>query len=290
MNGLKYIQRKQVAWAMRKELTPVGSTFQNEGEKNYLENLEDNLFQPLTSKTLSQLKNGDGNETKDYIKKGKHYRPKINALHSSSAIVVNLFQYWQNREDIYKIAYACGLCRKDNKSATKINFEIKFQILSESENKTKPNIDVVIHCSSDFVYAIESKFSETYGSYSHSGMSEKYFNDKAIWQGIPAIKEFAKTIKPDNKTYLHTAQLIKHILGLKKKYGKSGFRLLYLWYDVIGEAGVKHREEIKQFAEIAKKDNIKFSHITYQEVILKLAQEFYTGNEKYCNYLTERYV
>ena len=79
-------------------------------------------------------------------------------------------------------------------------------------------------------------------------------------------------------------------MGLKKKYGKSGFRLLYLWYAVIGQDGAEHRKEIEQFAEIVKKDNIKFSHITYQEVILKLSQEFYVGNEDYCDYLTERYV
>ena len=49
-------------------------------------------------------------------------------------------------------------------------------------------------------------------------------------------------------------------------------------------------KEIEQFAEIAKKDNIKFSHITYQEVIARLSKEFYDGNEAYCNYLTDRYL
>ena len=63
-----------------------------------------------------------------------------------------------------------------------------------------------------------------------------------------------------------------------------------LWYDVIGEDGVKHRKEIEQFAEIAQKDNINFSHTTYQEAITKLSKEYYVGNEKYCNYLTNRYL
>jgi hypothetical protein len=104
--------------------------------------------------------------------------------------------------------------------------------------------------------------------------------------------ELAKEISPDNNKfhYLDAAQLIKHILGLKKNLNKSDFRLLYLWYDVIGQDGAEHRKEIEQFAEIAKKDNIKFSHITYQEVIMKLSKEFYVGNEKYCDYLTDRYL
>lgn len=71
---------------------------------------------------------------------------------------------------------------------------------------------------------------------------------------------------------------------------KRNFHLLYLWYDVIGKEGVEHRKEIEQFAEIAKRDNVKFSHITYQEVIIKLFEEFYKGNESYCDYLTERYL
>lgn len=77
---------------------------------------------------------------------------------------------------------------------------------------------------------------------------------------------------------------------MKTNRNKSGFRLLYLWYDVIGQDGAEHRKEIEQFVEIAKRDNVKFSHITYQEAIMKLTQEFYVGNEKYCYYLTDRYL
>jgi hypothetical protein len=84
--------------------------------------------------------------------------------------------------------------------------------------------------------------------------------------------------------------LIKHILGLKKEYGKTGFRLLYLWYDVLGEDGCKHRAEIEEFARIAKLDNIKFHSISYQELIMKLKKDFYIGNENYVNYMTDRYL
>ncbi|MCD7850103.1 MAG: hypothetical protein LUH63_10440 [Parabacteroides sp.] len=100
----------------------------------------------------------------------------------------------------------------------------------------------------------------------------------------------AKEISPDDNKYqyLDAAQLLKHILGLKQN--SKNFHLLYLWYDVIGTEGAEHRKEIELFAEIAQKDNIKFSHTTYQEIIIKLSKEFYTGNERYCDYLTERYL
>ena len=129
-----------------------------------------------------------------------------------------------------------------------------------------------------------------------------------LFHGLPNLYELAKEISPDDTKfqYLDAAQLIKHILGLKNscdkynfqiKPGLNGrrlftrsFRLLYLWYDVLGKDGVEHRKEIEQFAEIAQRDNIKFSHITYQEVIMKLSKEFYEGNEDYLNYITDRYL
>lgn len=82
---------------------------------------------------------------------------------------------------------------------------------------------------------------------------------------------------------------IKPGLNGRRLFTRS-FRLLYLWYDVLGKDGVEHRKEIEQFAEIAQRDNIKFSHITYQEVIMKLSKEFYEGNEDYLNYITDRYL
>ena len=298
MNGLGFIQRKQVAWAIRTGLEPIGSTFQNEGEKNYLEKLEDNLFQPLTVETRKQLEDGGGKETEGYLKDGKHYRPKINALHSSAAIAVNTFQYWQNK-DVYPILYACGLCPTKSSNvdiplANKISFEEKFPISDDKETfQTPPNIDVVIDNFQSKIYAIESKLTEPYRRKKpeETGIRKDYL-ENPFWDGLSNLKDLAEKLCPNDNVFQHldAAQLIRHILGLKRNHNKSGFRLLYLWYDVIGQDGAEHRKEIEQFAEIAKGDNINFSHITYQEVITKLTKEFYEGNEEYCNYLTNRYL
>ena len=37
-----------------------------------------------------------------------------------------------------------------------------------------------------------------------------------------------------------------------------------------GQDGCGHRAEIEEFAKIAKKDNIKFHSVNYQELIVKL--------------------
>ncbi len=64
---------------------------------------------------------------------------------------------------------------------------------------------------------------------------------------------------------------------------------MYLWYDTIGHEGSNHRKEIEAFSQIAKKDNINFSAISYQELIAKINANLYDGNEKYINYMMERY-
>jgi hypothetical protein len=288
MNGFKFIKSKQQNWASRKGFKLVGST-PDHPEKNYLSGLTNNLFEPLSNDHLDYYDSGDRKETKD-----KDRSVKMKALYSSSAMVLNLFQYWQ-KKDLYPIVRACGLWLKArNNFINEIKFEGVFEI---SEDKSlfprSPVIDVVIKDSQSHVYAIEAKFIEPYKRGSKpDGIRQPYIDNESFWHGLSNLYELAKKICPDNNKfhYLDAAQLIKHILGLKREYNKSDIRLLYLWYDVIGQDGVKHRKEIKQFAKIAQKDNIKFYHITCQEVIMKLTQEFYTGNEEYCNYLTDRYL
>lgn len=291
MNGFDYIKAKQQSWAKGNNLELLGGTIPNKGEKNYLKEISLNIFnQHLSMETKKNFDEGDGSETKD----SKSRLAKMKALHSSSALPVNVFQYWQNK-DVNPILYACKLSK--NKSfnlnsnlPNKVKFEQKFEI---SENKNlfprKPNLDIVIE--DNKIYAIESKFTEPY-SKKPEGLSARYISDESFWKGITSLEVLANKISPNNNEfkYLDAAQLIKHILGLKNKHKKSDFVLLYLWYDVIGKDGFEHRKEIEKFAEIAKKDKIKFRHITYQEVIINLSKDFYVGNEVYINYLTDRYL
>ena len=79
-----------------------------------------------------------------------------------------------------------------------------------------------------------------------------------MWDDIPKLRAFAQRISPDDEEFkhLHPAQLIKHILAMKRQFGRSRFRLLYLWYDVFGEQGNHHRDELEVFAKVAKGDGI----------------------------------
>ncbi len=291
LKGYDYILSKQIQWAKRKNIKLIGSKV-DKGFPAYTQKLDNNLFEPLASDVFDELSKGDGGE----ILSKNNLPAKVNAVHSSSALGINMFHYWKTSGKIDNIAHACGLCAKQNKTQTDIHFEQKF-IISKTFQYC-PNIDVVIENNDKAkfkVYAIECKFTEPYSNRGHGGIDKQYLtNDiSPLWKDIPNLYELAKKISPDDNEYkfLHPAQLIKHILGLIKNFDwKKSFRLLYLWYDVLGEEGYFHRKEVEKFAECTKADGIKFSSITYQELITFLAYNYYNTNEKYIDYMTDRYM
>ena len=141
------------------------------------------------------------------------------------------------------------------------------------------NIDVVFHTNDNTPFkrfAIECKFSEAYSVSRHAGLKEKYLLENDLWDELPALHELAKEISPEDNRYhnLHGAQLIKHILGLKTAFGTKSFKLMYLWYDVLGKDGADHRTDIEDFITIAKKDDIHIHSMTYQELIFLLARDY----------------
>lgn len=286
MNAIEYIQTKQQIWANNQGINLIGSKGDS-GKKIYSTALNENLFLPMNSTVKQAFDEGDGKE----LNQQDGFPAKMQALHSSSALAVNVFQYWMTKK-ISIIASACGLCKKDDTSPKSISFEKKFEI--NKNFKFSPNIDVVIENSNNFdfkVFAIECKFTEPYSTMGHTGLKEKYISLESIWNDIPNIYQLAQRISPNDNdfNFFHPAQLIKHILGLKREYGKNGFRLLYLWYDTLGEEGFRHKEEIEKFTKICKDDGVKFHSISYQELILRLRKDCLDEHSEYIKYLSNRY-
>ena len=285
MNAYDYILDKQIQWAYRNSIILIGSK-DNRGRKAYTQKLGDNLFEPLLPEVIGNFEEADGGELNG--------NPcKMQAVHSSSALGVNIFQYWKKIKQVPAMAAACGFCSINNTSSRNIDFEAKYPI---SEKFTHgPNIDVVINNSPESrfkVFAIECKFSEAYSSRNHSGIDPKYIELDTIWDDISNLLGLAQTISPDDNrfTYLHPAQLIKHILGLKGRFGKNKFRLLYLWYDTIGPESGIHHKEIDDFTEITKADNIYFHAMSYHDLIIKLANNYRDTHRNYIDYIAGRYL
>ena len=288
LNGYQYILTKQTEWASNHGITLIGRKG-DRGRPSYVCRLDENLFQPLLPDALDAFNRGDGNELGSPGSPGK-----MQAVHSSSALGVNVFQYWASISEVPVIAAACGLCRRGSTAPSIIRFEEKYPI--NDGFGVHPNIDVVIHNRRDAKIrrlAIESKFSEAYGAHKHGGIKKRYLVEcGAIWNDIPNLRKLAESISPDDKdfNYLHPAQLIKHILGLKRAFSRDGFRLLYLWYDVLGEEGNRHRREVDEFAAVAKVDGVMFHSLSYQELICGMARQLRPEHEPYVRYLTERYL
>jgi hypothetical protein len=288
MKAYEYILSKQTQWAFNRGIPLIGSRGPR-GRPAYTPEIHQNLFQPLEPATLDFFKQGNGNETT-----GSAESPaKIQALHSSSALGINVFQYWQKIKQAPLIAAACGFCREGNDTSVGIVFEDKYRI--DPQFDVPPNIDIVFHNSATSRvrrFAVECKFTEPYSTKGHQGLKAKYVSLDEAWKDIPATYALAKSISPNDNQFrhLHVAQLIKHILGLKAAFGKGGFRLLYLWYDVLGMESAAHRNEIEAFSIIVRRDGIKFHSLTYQELIVRLSASHREEHGEYIKYLTERYL
>lgn len=90
-------------------------------------------------------------------------------------------------------------------------------------------------------------------------------------------------------THLDAPQLLKHLLGLRRKAAGGKSHLLYLFYEVPGVEGVRHAREIEDFSLAAGGDGIHFSAVSYQDVLLRLAAER-DEHAAWVDYMTERYL
>ncbi len=284
MNALKFIKAKQKAWATINNITLTGSKI-DRGEKCYTKEVIGNFFKQISADTYREIKSGDGNELGDGV-----YPGKIQALHSSSALTLNAFDYWRNFDDKSDIGKALLI---PSININDISFEKKYSILKDSN--IPPNIDVVFEYRNGDCCAIECKFTEPFNKRKEEqGLKGKYFSEFDSWSQVPFIHRLAQSISPEDNIYkyLQPAQLIKHIIGLLKNYGnaKDRFRLIYLYYDAFREEGYCHEREIKDFKLIAQKDGIRLQSITWQEVILNLLKNSGKNHRFYTRYLFSRYL
>ena len=207
----------------------------------------------------------------------------MQALHSSSALACNVFDYWRGR-DTSPLARALEI----EAPICSIAFERKFPTGLRGK---APNLDVVLTPASGPAVAIESKFLEPYGSKGKkSGFKPKYFpRDRELWTeaGFPKCQAAATAASARKDQRLNAAQLLKHILGLARM--SSPWSLLYLWYDPTANTDETHSSELRSFSNSVSGDRLLFRAISYQTLFKKLVVEAGQNDVPYIEYLRDRY-
>ena len=248
-------------------------------EKGYTRALDDNFYQPLTACTVAELKQGDGAELGEKGRIGK-----IQALHSSSALCCNLFDYWRGR-DTATLATALKLGSR----ICSLQFEAKFPT---GLGGRPPNLDLLLGTAGGDRVGIESKFLEPYGTAKPKPFKEKYFPEgEGLWEraGLPQAQQLAQSLRdnPARYQYLDAQQLLKHLLGIGQR--GEGFSLLYLWFDPGGDAGRDHAAEADAFVAALGGLRVGVASRTYQSLYNDLRNAAGPEHGEYLEYLGRRY-
>ena len=210
-------------------------------------------------------------------------------LHSSSAIGVNVFEYWKQNKRFETLAKSLKV---SSLNIDFIQFEEKFKIFESS--KKDPNIDVVIHYTTGSLLGIECKFTEPFSSRKiNYGLKEKYIKDFKYWGNFPNLNKLAKEIGPDDKIfqYFHCAQIIKHFMGLyTQKKDINKIKLMYIYLPAIMENNQEYVLEIERLKKVFLLDGVKFYYITWNELIRNFLKNAEATDKEYLKYLVERYL
>lgn len=281
--ALKHIKDQQRKWAGEENISPKG----------YRRKLRDNLFQNLDKRTRREFERADGNELYG----------NMNAIHSSSALACNFFDYWRGVEKASSLAEAL----KFYIQIIDIKFEEKFE---HGLCSKRPNIDVVLTGSNRTILAIESKFAEHFdGPKNKKIVKSSYFSggregDSGRWSqlGLSGCQKLAESLREKHcYKHLDAAQLLKHMLGLANFRGTGdpmcykNWTLLYLWFNPGGPEADRHEDEIEKFTKAVRRadgkvgDHGEFRTMTYQELFEKLSRKLDDSHEEYREYLAQRY-
>lgn len=249
--------------------------------RGYLNTVEANLLRQLSDSTRMAFENGSGSELQDTPS-----RPaKMKALHSSSALAVNFFVGWMER-DTSILAEALGL----DSEISAIKFEEQF---STGLDGNPPNLDIVLELADGNIVGIESKFSEWLTPKSKSTVPFKpaYFPDgQGLWEArsLPAMQQLVEAIASEEQSfrYLNAPQLLKHALGLATQLSNP-YSLFYIYYDSPGKESETHYEEIQHFGSLVD-SSLRFKAVSYQDLFSSLRNKG-SVEEGYMNYMRARY-
>lgn len=192
---------------------------------------------------------------------GNELDGKFLAVHSSSALAANSFGVFKDspHAEVLSLAGRGGFCPPTFERQVRTGL-----------GGTPPNLDVFFERATAVV-GIESKclehlsrktakFADSYNS------REKLAAEDSWWSLLQELKGNA-----GNRSYLDSAQLIKHYLGLRKQYaGRKSIVLMYVFWEplnwkVFAEFR-EHRAAIRKFADRVAGSEVSFCWQSYPDL------------------------
>lgn len=238
--------------------------------KGYVAAIYDNLVTTVSADDFYiDLEAGDGKELKR----------KFRALYSSSAIAVNFFGFFKRHLDKFSLT--------GESSFLAAQFEKK---LPTGLKGTAPNLDFYLE-NKNSIIGVESKFLELLKP-KQPKFSDSY-SDRFLTvldDGLPEIvNHLRENAAP---TFLDTAQLIKHIIGLLNSKSRRNAKLIYVYWQPINANHFpiykQHTDELDDFSKRVKGiSGVSFSHCTYLDLCNQyitdvfFKQHLHHFNEKY---------
>ena len=218
--------------------------------KGYVRNINENLLPTARLADFEDdLRAGDGNELKG----------KFKAVHSSSALAVNVFAPFRARSS--------ELIVPGSRSITGLEFERK---CPHGVSSQAPNLDVLLTGPTGII-GIESKLTEPLLGH-HADFSPKYREkirderrESAWFREMLCLEE-----EPKRYDWLDAAQLVKQAFGLAHTFRDKPVTLLYLYWEPCNAERfplfVKHRGEVDTFSGRVAGSRPSFRALSYPEL------------------------
>lgn len=284
MHTSRFIKAKFQAWAKRHGI-PLQGSEGDRGERNYTMTIEANLFgEMLNDVVRNAFKAGAGHELNGDI-------CKLQAMHSSASMTVNVFQYWLINKSYAQLA---KLLSVPSTNISSLEFERKLPVCDDPPShgfNESPHLDVRFEYTNGDRVGVECKLHEPFDRESHTLLSKAYLGVPELWSDIPNWRAVASKLTESKFEFrrLGPSQLVKHVLGLKFGRRAQDIRLIYFYFDGPGRENTEHLNEIDRFSELVAADPIRFQPISIQEFIAKAIQDLDESHFEYVKYLSDRY-
>jgi predicted nuclease with RNAse H fold len=223
----------------------------------YTERFEDALL-PTFSRELKETirREVSGKGGAELVRRGDA-PPKFQAAHSSACLAANVFGPWlRDRQDVP----FGGEC-----FSGEAHLEVE---CPTGLRGTPPTLDCLVE--GPRILAVESKCTETFHAH-QANFAPAYTGLVASLADRTWQDEYRRLAEdPRRYRFLDAAQLLKHYLGLRRRYGDRPVTLAYVYWEPTNAAGVAacrvHAAELREFTNRVRDPRVRFLGVSYREL------------------------